>query len=160
MDANKKMKTMLENLASGISEKLVNLTVLNLQKIMSPQFTQVYDSIIVSRDKIEISEEQYSRVIKMHGDKTGYEASNNDTRVNDFFETDLPGSEALSIALMIVDVWGGKLKCLEPESDFCFIIDCDENYVTLRFHKLRSNEGMWLLDDIEGYDGAIGYIIV
>ena len=36
MDANKKMKTMLENLASGISEKLVNLTVLNLQKIMSP----------------------------------------------------------------------------------------------------------------------------
>jgi len=72
MDANKKMKTMLENLASGISKKLVNLTVLNLQKIMSPQFEQVYDSIIVSRDKIEISEEQYSRVIKMHGDKTAW----------------------------------------------------------------------------------------
>jgi len=37
----------------------------------------------------------------MYGDKTGYEASNSDTRVNDFFETDLTGSEALSIALMM-----------------------------------------------------------
>lgn len=65
------------------------------------------------------------------------------------------------VALMVIDIWSMKLKELDSESKFCFIICSDEERVELRFHKARMDERGWLADDIESYkDGAVGYVIV
>jgi len=157
---NEKMKNMLqETEKSNINEKLVKLTLDNIKKLFCPNFIHIYDCIIISDKEIELSVGQYDKVIGMFGDRTGYEASNNDTRINDYFDSGVSGFEALSIAMILIDVWGNKLKALEPDINFCFIVDCNDDYVTLRFHKVRIDERMWLSNNIEDYSGAIGYII-
>ena len=50
---------------------------------------------------------------------------------------------------------------MEPESDFCMIMSCDEESVEIRFHKIHKGEIMWLDENLDNYkDGAIGYAIV
>lgn len=53
-----------------------------------------------------------------------------------------------------------ELKIIDCESKFCLISSCDDDNVTIRFHKIRNEEPLWLSDDLEQYDQPVGYIIV
>lgn len=100
-------------------------------------------------------------MLEVYGDKTGYEASNTETRINCFFENVISEITGVKIALIVLEVWAMRLKKMDPESKFCLIMCNDEDHVEIRLHKVRSEEDGWLLDDIETYkDGAVGYVIV
>lgn len=71
-----------------------------------------------------------------------------------------PG-RSLPSRVMAIEIWAIRLKQMEPDSEFCFIMCSDEQHVEIRFHKLREDEIGWLSDDIEGYkDEAVGYLIL
>lgn len=159
---NKKMKERFIQVAQYDNKDKLELRLESLGKLFSPPFRKVKDCIIISKKSADELEPYLESVVQeVYGDKTGYEASNTETRINCFFENAISEITGVKIALIVLEVWAMRLKEMDPESNFCLIMCSDEDHVEIRFHKVRSEEGGWLLDDIEDYkDGAVGYIIV
>ena len=160
MIMNMKMKKMVEKMKLiKRNNHIIRPDLDSMSKLFCPQFVNVHDCISISDKPIILSEEKFLKVIEMHNDKIGYEACNTDTRINDYIVDEISDLEALSIAFMTIGAWSNKLKILEPNSQFCFIMDCNDGYVTLRFHKVRADENGWLCNDIDSYTEPIGYLI-
>ena len=159
---NKKMGRLLKSLHDHNSEHGITFFIDNLEKLFNPNFAKRHDCLIISDIQTPLSKHEFNKVIKIYGDKTGYEASNTEIRINDFIKNDdsVHINEVLRVALIVINVWSDKIKLLCPEDHFCYIIAITKNYVTIRFHKLRTNEIMWLNDDLEGYEEAIGYFTI
>lgn len=163
MKMNKKMQKLLTLDVKG-SDKFCFIQE-SLQDLLMPSFQSVFDCIIISKEVLEFeSEEEFLKIIKdMYTDKTGYEASVTDTLLNYYLEDEyLTLGELLSLSLIIIKLWEKQLKLITKKSKFCFIVsgEVETNFVTIRFHQFREDEGMWLLEDLEKYDAPIGYKIV
>lgn len=158
---NSKMKNLLEHISTHSSSEEVSLNVQQLKNLFSPSFKKVKDCIIITEKNIDDLEVAFDNMIKIYGDKTGYEASNTETRINCYIENEISVVTGIQIALVVIEMWGLKLKRIEPDSQFCFIICSDEEHVEIRFHKVRNNEIRWLSDDLESYsDEAVGYVVI
>ncbi len=158
---NKNMKELLEKVSSFPYEKEIKGDSGGVRNLLNPPLKKVKDCIIISDKSVEILETFYDKAIEMYTDKTGYEASNTETRINDFFEKNISMEEGTKIALVVLEQWGSKLKQIEPSAKFCLIISCDEECVEIRFHKMHEGEAMWLDENLENYDdGAIGYTMI
>lgn len=149
------MKSLLEKVKSE-KEVSIKINPDKLSKIMLPKFKEVYDCIIIDLNN-EINEENinFKRILSLFGDRTGYEASCNEIRINDYIDF----SEEIAViklSVMIMDSWKYKLKAKYPQYKFCIIFSFSVGYVTLRCHVLRENEGPWLKNDLDEYrDEAI-----
>ncbi|AVQ47802.1 hypothetical protein C7M60_18785 [Clostridium botulinum] len=86
----------------------------------------------------------------MCGDRTGYEASCNEIRINDYVDV-YDDYNILSLSKVIIQAWKYKLKTEYPEYKFLIILAYREGYATLRFHVFRENEGTWLVNDLNAY---------
>ena len=152
---NKNMKGLLEKVKTE-KEELIKISPDKLSKIMIPNFKEVYDCIIIDMNN-EITEEKinFKRILSMFGDRTGYEASCNEIRINDYIDYS-DEFAVIELAEIIMDTWKYKLKLEFPKYRFCIILSFSEGYTTLRFHSVRENEGSWLKGDIDEYkDTAI-----
>ena len=124
-----------------------------------------YDCIIIADDNKDLlpKHEFLKNVEEMYIDKTGYEASITDTLINYYIEEeDVKLQDILPVAFTVIDVWSSQLKMIDSLSKFCFIVTCesDYNHVTIRFHKLRDNEPMWIDSNLEQYEEPVGYVII
>jgi len=161
MIATAKLEKLLEALNSYKSSNNFVFEIQHLKELLSPDFVSVYDCILISKKSVEVLEQSFNKAIEMYGDRTGYEASNTEMRINDYIDNEnLNIYDILSLTMLILDCWSAKLKQIDCEAKFCFIISCDSPYVTLRYHKFRETEGTWLLEDINQYEGAVGYLII
>lgn len=152
---NKNMRDLLEKVKIK-KEEVIKINTNNLSKIMSPNFKEVHDCIINDMDN-EIKEENvnFKRILSMFGDRTGYEASCNEIRINDYIDYS-DEIAVLQLAEIIMDAWKCKLKIEYPQYRFCIILSFSEGYVTMRFHVIRENESSWLKADLDEYkDEAI-----
>lgn len=149
---NKNMKRIKERLEDLSNTNKVDLS--NLKDIISPNIVKVDDCFILDLE-YELPDNptiNWNRILKMYGDKTGYEASCNELRINDYLDySDLSGEEILFYALQVVDGWEHHLKEKFPEHKFVVIISIDESFATIRFYKYREKESSWLKADIEEY---------
>ncbi|WOC56480.1 hypothetical protein [Bacillus halotolerans] len=149
---NKNMKRLKERLEDLSNTNKVDLS--NLKDIISPNIVKVDDCFILDLED-ELTDNptiNWNRILKMYGDKTGYEASCNELRINDYLDySDLSGEEILFYALQVVDGWEHHLKEKFPEHKFVVIISIDEGFATIRFYKYREKESSWLKADIEEY---------
>lgn len=159
---NKKMKERILQVAQYDNKDELRMSLESLGKLFSPPFKKVKDCIIIATESADELELHLDSVVReVYGDKTGYEASCTETRINCYFENDISEITGVKIALIVLEVWAMRLKKMDPESNFCLIMCSDEDHVEIRFHKVRTEEDGWLLDDIEAYkDGAVGYVIV
>ncbi|WP_458104638.1 hypothetical protein M1D69_02905 [Bacillus sp. PK3-037] len=126
----------------------------NLKDIITPNIVKVDDCFILDLEDefTDSSTINWNRILKMYGDKTGYEASCNELRINDYLDyNDLSDEEILLYALQVMDGWEHHLKEKFPEHKFVVIISIDEGFATLRFYKYREEESSWLKPDIEEY---------
>lgn len=159
--ANSKMKKLLEDVSKYPSIEEVEINLQQLKNLFSPLFKKVKDCIIITDESAEELETYFEKAVKMHMNKSGYEFSNTETRINCFFNNEISMITGTQIALIVIETWALKLKQMEPDTEFCFIMCSDEERVEIRFHKVREAEGIWVDDNIENYaDGAIGYVIV
>ena len=162
MRTNKRMDLLIGDMHNNTTSNIrVNLS--QLLKLLDPTFKNVHGCLIIdNNNENEPSEVNFERILKIHSDKTGYEASCNEVRINDFIESeDIEIRDLLSIGFTILDIWALKLKKSYPSSQFCLIISCHEKNVFIRFHQVRENEQSWLLDELEKYkDTAIAVITV
>lgn len=159
---NKKMNERFLQLVQYDNEDELRINLESLEKLFSPPFRKVKDCIIISKKSADELEPYLESAVKeVYGDKTGYEAGHTETQINYYFENDISEIVGVRVALMVIDVWAMRLKELDSESNFCFIMSSNEERVEIRFHKARNDEQGWLDDDIESYkDGAVGYVIV
>lgn len=146
---NKNMKNLLKEMKK---EELVKINPDKLSKIMIPNFKEVYDCIIIDMNN-EIKEENinFKRILSMFGDRTGYEASCNEIRINDYIDYS-DEFAVIQLGQIIMDIWKYKLKTEYPKYRFCIILSFNEGYVTLRCHVVRENESLWLKDNLDEYE--------
>lgn len=159
--SNSKMKELVDNLYTYPSIEMLELNIQQLNKLLFPPFKKVKDCVIISQKSVDKLESTFDNTIKMYMDKTGYEASNTETRINDYFENEISLAGGTQIALMVMETWALQLKQMEPNTKFCLIICSDEERVEIRFHKMRDSGNGWLAKDLEKYkDGAVGYVLI
>lgn len=152
---NKNMIDLLEK-AKIKKEEVIKISTDNLSKIMSPNFKEVHDCIIVDmNNEIKVENVNLKRILSMFRDRTGYEASCNEIRINDYIDYS-DEVAVLQLAEIIMDTWKYKLKTEYPKYKFCIILSFSKGYVTMRFHVIRENESSWLKADLDEYkDEAI-----
>ena len=102
----------------------------------------------------------FEQAIKFLGGKNFYEISYTEILINSYLQTqNYTLYTVLKLTMLTIEMWKNQLKLLEPKGQFCFIISCDANRVTLRFHKVREGQPEWLNNDLEIYDQPIGYLV-
>lgn len=153
IEMNKKMEGILQSVNDDFKSTAI-ISLNNLKEILLPKFAVVDGSILLKLDAgNNIPQKLDLEIIKrLYIDKTGYEASRNELRVNDYIKyVKNEVQVVLSFALQILECWSFKLKNDFPQYKFNLILSCDNENVTLRFHRKRNNEVDWLEKDLEGY---------
>ena len=159
--ANREMKKLLKDIYDHPSVENLEFNFLELYDLFFPKFKKVKDCVIIAEESVDELEMTFDRVMKTYFDKTEYEVSNTDTRIDCYFEDKVSVVTRIQVALITLEIWTLKLKQMEPDSKFCLIMYGNEDRVEIRFHKVRDNEISWLSDNLEGYKGdAVGYVIV
>lgn len=154
---NKKMRILLEDVLEYSNKEKLELNVEQLQKLFFPPFKKVKDCIIIAEESSDELERYFDNAIKMYMNKTAFEYSNTEVRMGDFFESKVSMETETQLALFAIEIWILRLKQLELNAKYCFIMSCDKERVEIRFHKVRE-EGIWLDENLENYkEGAIGY---
>ena len=122
-----------------------------MDKLLNPYIVEVNDSVILDFEReMEPEKIDFERILSMFQDRTGYEASCNEIRINDYIECD-DEIATLKTAMIVMNVWKNYLLREYAQYKFCLILSCSEGYATIRFHVLRDNEHPWLKGDIEEY---------
>ena len=159
--ANREMKKLLKDVSNHPSVESLKFNFSELYDLFFPKFKKVKDCIIVSKKSVNGLEMFFDKAMEMYQDKTGYESSCSDTRIDCYFEGEVSMMAGTQIALIALEIWALRLKQMDPDSKFCLIMSSNEDRVEIRFHKIRENEIKWLADDIDSYQGgAVGYVIV
>lgn len=147
------MKKMI-GVIDKLSISIVTIKLDSLRKILLPEFKEIDGCILGNFIDSNIPEKINLNMIKtVYGDRTGYEASRNELRVNDY--VDYSEKEAVAVlvfALQLIECWGYKLKNDFPQYKFSLILSCNNQHVTLRFHRNRNDEFGWLEEDLENYN--------
>ena len=159
--ANSEMKKLLKDISDHPSVENLKFNFSELYDLFFSKFKKVKDCVIISKKSANELEMFFDRAIKMYFDKTDYESSHTETRIDCHFEGEVSMMAGTQIALIALEIWALRLKQLDPDSKFCLIMCSNEDRVEIRFHKVRENEIKWLADDINSYQGgAVGYVIV
>ena len=159
--ANREMKKLLKDVSNHPSVESLKFNFSELYDLFFPEFKKVKDCIIISKKSVNRLEMFFDKAMEMYQDKTGYESSCSDTRIDCYFEGEVSMMAGTQIALIALEIWALRLKQMDPDSKFCLIMSSNEDRVEIRFHKIRENEIKWLADDIDSYQGgAVGYVIV
>ena len=159
--ANSEMKKLLKDISDHPSVENLKFNFSELYDLFFSKFKKVKDCVIISKKSANELEMFFDRAIKMYFDKTDYESSHTETRIDCHFEGEVSMMAGTQIALIALEIWALRLKQMDPDSKFCLIMCSNEDRVEIRFHKVRENEIKWLADDINSYQGgAVGYVIV
>lgn len=95
------------------------------------------------------------------GDRTGYEASNNEIRLIDYIldQTPLTIENQYVMGHALVELLSERIVRVFGEKELCFILSFDESNLTIRFHTFREDEGVWIDTDLEKYAEPVEYLI-
>lgn len=160
-NANQTMKNLLDRIAREPDETPLPITGEGLHRLLFPPFRLVCDCVILAEEPSAMLETSFDKVLSLHFDRTGYEAANTETRIEEFLDQHAPLLSKVRLALVALDVWVLQLKQLCPQAIFCLILCAGADHVEIRFHTLHAGESLWLDENLENYrDGAVGYAIV
>ena len=156
---NRKMQKLLDEIQKKNNVKL-EMGEEQLEKLLNPSFKMVQDCIVISERETNELEKNFEQVIMEYfGDRTGYEASATETRINDFFQKKIPISSMLRIVFLLIPIWADKISKIAPMVKVRFVVSSSNEEVILRFHQLRNDEPSWLIENLEDYNTeAVGYI--
>lgn len=129
-----------------------------LDKIMRlwPGFIEIKGFVLLRKydeTREQLEEIDVDKALSVYYDRTGFEASYNEFRIEDYFDRSIDNPlEGIAIAIKLSEIWELKLKKDFPHYMFHIIIGFDGEYTTIRFHKLRDEESTWIdLDDLDSY---------
>ncbi|MBO0445626.1 hypothetical protein JZO78_04660 [Enterococcus ureilyticus] len=143
------------------SEKIEKLPIhtdyIRIQNFFNIRIQNIYDCLILEEEDLNVTEKNFANLLTIYGDKTGYEASNTEIRIIDFFpDQHLTAAEQFYIAKSWMQNVLERIKNLSDKS-IVFIFSYDNQTLTVRFHQKRGGE-FWLADP-NSYEEPVGYFI-
>lgn len=155
---NKMREYILE--ANNFSEEDINNKVKQFSDQIFSTIKAIDETVVIIDLQNEMEQEglNHGGILELYGDYTGYEASCNDVRVNDYIDID--DVAPFPFVLRLFESLENLLKQRYPQFQFVLIASIEEKYITIRFHVLREEEGGWLSEDIDGYEEAILVYII
>lgn len=142
-------------------EELSCLAAPLISEVFTPKLINIHGCIIINNadEDISLTDEQFAKVVKMHTDRTGYEASCNDIGLNYYFSEKTSIRAMLETSHAIATCWQQTIMNFDPQKQHCIIIGCIDESITMRFHSIWPDEPLWIHDDIENYSEAVAYVI-
>lgn len=107
--------------------------------------------VIYDEENIEESKIDFKRIFKFVNNWTGYEISCNEIRIE---KKDLPSNQYVAFANMFAE----SLKKNYTSNNFVVYMIVDDDYIELRFHIYREDEGLWLNSNLNVYNCPILYV--
>lgn len=149
---NQKMKLLIGSLDK---KNILDSTILikDLSNLLFPRIVEAYDCLILDIDQtLDPKTINFEKAIELLGDRTGYEASCNKIRINDYISYN-EGNEldVVVFALDLLKIWEYRFKRDYPNITFNLIMSYGDGYVTIGFHILREDEPRWLADDLDTF---------
>jgi hypothetical protein len=134
----------------------ITFSLKKLDQLFNIKIQNIFDCILIMDDEgIDLSEDQFFEVIEMYGDKTGYEASNNELRIIDYIDNrDLSKENQYLIGKSFIINLSTRIS-----KKTVFYFSFDDDILTIRFHIFRETDGLWISDDLEKFEEATGYFI-
>jgi len=127
----------------------------SLDKIMLiwPEFYEVKGFVLLKKNKDIDKELDADKILSLYHDRTGFEASYNEFRIEDYFEWCIGKPiDGLAMAIKLSEIWGLKLKKEFPDYKFYIIMSYDGSFTTIRFHKYRDDEDSWIsINELDDY---------
>ena len=139
---NQKMQKILKQ-KGGMNKK----TIVAICEDIVSQVKCINDCVLYDENgNLEQKKINWSIVLKVNKDFTGYEVSHNEILLpNELFNESL---------LIFLDEIKFQLLKKFPNRKFCIILS-DSDRAVLRFHTYRPQEGLWLSQDLEKYKAPI-----
>ncbi len=157
---NKAMRNLLDK-AYKKKEKQIKITNTNLQELLFPNIVYMNDCVFISQYSKEINKVKLKKFLKNNPDKIAFEVDMNETLINQYIDdTGLFASDITPFALTIIKAWIRGVKSKESKNIFCFICSCSNKLVTIRFHKIRAAQQLWLGCNIDEYNQPVAYEII
>lgn len=144
---NKMMKKIVSNQTIESCDNKFNAILDNILK----KTRRIQESVIYDEDEIDESTINFERVFKFVGDWTGYEISCNEIRIENIM---LSPNQYVTFANMLQKMLKNKYK----DKDFVVYICLNDDYIEIRFHIYRENEGFWLNENLNMYNSPILYV--
>lgn len=152
---NNKMNNLLEKISnSKYIDKSLKINLQDMQEIMWPKFYEKNGCIFVNKCSLFY---EYDVKIKL----SKLEADSNEFPIDGYLEIkkNTPKLEVIKFGLMVVEMWGCKLKNEFPNSKFHIIFSFDGKYSKIRFYKVREDEYSDFirvdLKELDSYEDAI-----
>lgn len=108
----------------------------------------IKESIVYDTEGIDESLVDFKRIFKYVDDWTGYEIMCNEIL---FQSSVLPASQYIVFAKKLQDSLQSKFS----GKRFAIYLCAKNDFIELRFHTYRKNEGLWLNDDLNEYDDPV-----
>ena len=108
----------------------------------------IKESIVYDTEGIDESLVDFKRIFKYVDDWTGYEIMCNEILVH---SSELPVSQYIVFAKKLQD----SLQSKFAGKRFVIYLCVKKDFIELRFHTYRKNEGLWLNDNLNEYDNPI-----
>lgn len=154
---NKKMEAALEELNDIIN----TVDYYSVSKIANTVFCEI-EGCILRNKGTQIGSFNIERILRAYNDRTGYEASYNEVRINDYVEDFKHGPiEGLALALRVMADWKNQLKKCFPNYTLHIVVVYDGEFTTLRVYKFREEDGSWIaIDNLDGYNSEAVMVMV
>lgn len=133
-----------------------------LNKLFNKKIKKVKDiSLIVEiNDKKNwnlIEDKMDEVILSDYLNKTDYEATENEMLViDDISKSDIRIEDQIKLGIILMNDL--KEKKNFPEKNV-FYFSVDQNILTLRFHEYREKEGLWISNELEGFNQPVAYFI-
>lgn len=144
---NRAMKKIISNQTVESCENKFNTILDNILK----KTRRIQESIIYDEDEIDESTVNFERIFKFVGDLTGYEISCNEIRIENIM---LSSNQYVIFANMLQKMLKNKYE----DKDFVVYICLNDDYIEVRFHTYRENEGFWLNENLDMYNTPVLYV--
>lgn len=144
---NKAMKKIVSNQTIESCDNKFNTILDNIIK----KTRRIKESVIYDEDEIDESSINFERIFKFVDDCTGYEISCNEIRIETVM---LSSNQYVTFANMLQKMLKNKYR----DKDFVVYICLNDDYIEVRFHAYRENEGFWLNENLNMYNTPILYV--
>ena len=157
---NKKMKELLDKIQRYDFNIYNNaITLKKLMELLDPKFIEVNGCVFFNFEhtkKASLQKGNLEDIKKYFGDEIGFEASNNELKIEHYIEGNFKITlDLLKFTLKVIECWEYKLKKQFPDYHFTIVLFFSDESIDTRFYRQRKGETLLEEDKLDEYPGAV-----
>lgn len=114
----------------------------------------VLDITLDRTAKIELTKEQFEKVLQNNLDRTGYEYSNNEFRVVDYIKRDMNKDEQYLLSMMYIKHLNARLTLMTKQK-INYVLFFTDDALQIRFYQEWEGEPQLHIENLEDYKDPV-----